>query len=189
LWRRAQHNLATYPPAITDHLAPADRIKPLNYSPIVKKGIPMSRAKGFTLIELMIVIGIVAILASIALPVYSEYITRGKITEAVGGLSEMKLKLEQYFQDNRTYSGTPAACGAPGTSVAPVPTGERAKYFSFTCALGSSTFTVTATGTQTMAHFEYTIDQANGRATTQVPSGWVQHSPNNCWVLKKDGSC
>ena len=59
----------------------------------------MPADRGFTLIELMITVAIIAILAAVALPAYSTYVTRARITDAVKGLSEMRLKMEQYFQD------------------------------------------------------------------------------------------
>jgi type IV pilus assembly protein PilE len=147
------------------------------------------RSSGFTLIEVMVTVAVVAILAAIAVPSYSQYIMRANVTEAVAGLSEMRVKLEQYFQDQRNYSGgggiTPP-CQA-GT-VAPLPT---AKYFTFTCSnLGASTYTVTATGKagSNMAGFAYTIDQAGTKTTTlPVSSGWADQGCG--WVLKKDGTC
>lgn len=141
-----------------------------------------NRQAGFTLIELMITVVIIGILAAIALPSYSDYVRRGRITEAVSGLSEMRVKMEQFFQDNRTYDG---ACTA-GT-VAPLP--SNTAHFSFSCPVKTaSAYTVTATGTGPMADFVYTIDQVNTRTTTGLPVGW-SGTNNTCWVLKKDGSC
>lgn len=144
----------------------------------------MRRQQGFTLIEVMVTVAIVAIIAAVALPSYSQYVLRANISEAVAGLSDMRVKMEQYFQDQRTYNGLPAPCQA-GT-VAPLPV---TKNFVFACPagqLGPLTYTVTATGINSMGGFVYTIDQG-GTKTTTVPAGW---SNMGCgWVLKKDGSC
>ncbi len=143
----------------------------------------MSKVRGFTLIELMIVVVVVAILAAIAIPAYTEYIQRGKLVEATSNLSDMRVKMEQYFQDNRTYVG---ACVA-GTA-APLPTG---RYFTYACSnLSTTGFTVTATGidAQGTSGFAYSIDQTNTRTTATLPTGWTG-AGSNCWVLKKDGSC
>ena len=51
----------------------------------------------------MITLAIVAILAAIAVPSYSEYVKRARITEAVAALADMHVKMERYFQDNRRY--------------------------------------------------------------------------------------
>lgn len=141
------------------------------------------RIKGFTLIELMIVVAVVAILAGIGLPAYSGYVNRAKISEAVANLSDMRVKMEQYFLDNRTYAG---ACTA-GT-VAPLPNG---KYFDYACSgLSGTTYTVTAAAKagQGLNSLAYSINQNNERLTTGVPTGWTMPS-TNCWALKKDGSC
>lgn len=126
--------------------------------------------RGFTLIELMVTVAIVAILASIAYPAYQDYVRRGYIPEATSGLGEGRIAMEQWFQDNRTYVG--AAC--PGNT----------QRFTFACNQTATTFTITATGQGVMAGFSYTIDQDNTRTST-TPWG----NSSNCWVTKKGGQC
>jgi type IV pilus assembly protein PilE len=144
----------------------------------------MNQHKGFTLIEIMIVVAIIGILMAIAIPAYGNYVKRAKITEAVGALSEMRVKLEQYFQDNRTYVG---ACGTTGVAALPA----SSKSFDFACPSASLTATgyvVTATGkaSANMDGFSYTINQANVRASTITASGWNSNAA--CWVLGPGGA-
>jgi type IV pilus assembly protein PilE len=147
----------------------------------------MRRSRGFTLIEVMITLAIVAILAAIAIPSYSEYVKRARITEAVAALADMHVKMERYFQDNRSYNPPgPAILPCNVGTVAPLP--PASANFVFACGgLGAATYTVTATGIGAMLGFQYSLDQANNRVTVAVPPGWVANPA--CWTLKKDGSC
>jgi len=64
----------------------------------------MKKHKGFTLIELMITIVIVAILASIAIPSYRQYVIRGNRTAAQAVMMELATRQQQYFVANRVYA-------------------------------------------------------------------------------------
>ncbi|MBT9495134.1 MAG: prepilin-type N-terminal cleavage/methylation domain-containing protein [Paucibacter sp.] len=135
--------------------------------------------RAFTLIELMVTVAIVGILGAVAVPAYSEYVVRGRIPDATARLATLQVQMEQYFQDNRTYVGAPACSSDTTTS----------KHFDFACTgtTTASAFTLAATGKNTMSSFTYSVNQANVKATSSVPSGWT--SSSTCWVTKKDGTC
>lgn len=158
----------------------------------------MHRSTGFSLIELLVVVAIVGILASIAVPSYTDYITRSKLTEASANLSDLRVKMEQYYLDNRRYSTTAGGgtCGIPGGNT---PTVSNAKYFDFTCAsanpnaTGDQTYTLTANGltAQGIGGISYTVDTANSKTTTvsgaMATKGYATNSA--CWVTRKPSSC
>ncbi|KQZ32463.1 type IV pilin protein [Duganella sp. Root1480D1] len=144
-----------------------------------------TRQAGVTLIELMVALAIVAVLASVAIPAYSDYVKTGRLPQATNNLGAMRAKLEQYFQDNRTYIG---ACAA-GTIAALPPADD----FTYTCpTLTATTYTVKAEGKGPAAGFVFTIDESNNKKTTGLPSGWgtaSEGAPITCWVRKRGGSC
>ena len=140
----------------------------------------MIKNHGFTLIELMIVVAIVGILATIALPAYNNYMMRGRIAEAVSGLSAKRVEMEQYFQDIRRYTNAPA-CAADATT---------SRHFTFSCSVVTdTTYTLQAVGTGAAVDFTYTVDQSNAKASNITRSGWNNPNPNNCWAVRPDGSC
>lgn len=138
---------------------------------------------GFTLIELMMAVVIVAILAAVAIPSYNEYIFRSRIPEATTELASLRVRLEQYFQDNRTYVG---AC-TEGT-IAPLP--PATANFTYRCPiLEAAEFEVRATGNagSQLAGVTFIIDHNNQRRTV-VPSAWG--TPNrNCWITRRGDLC
>jgi type IV pilus assembly protein PilE len=139
----------------------------------------MKTRNGFTLVELLVVVAVIGILAAISYPSYTAYVIRGKLAEGTSALSDGRVKIEQFFQDNRTYVGAPAPAATDN--------------FTYALTNGTppaSTYTLTATGRATTTGFVYTIDQNNVKRTTAAPTGWAAATmPATCWISKKGGSC
>ena len=141
---------------------------------------------GFTIIELMIAVAIIAILAAVALPSYRDYILRGHLADATNGLATMRAQMERHFQDNRSYATV-------GTSVTPCASTDAAtrtfNLFVVSCS-GTPTataFTLQAVGSGAASGFTLTITEADVRATSAAPSGWSTCSSK--WLLRKGSAC
>ena len=113
--------------------------------------------RGFTLVELLIVIAIIAILAAIAIPQFAQYRQRGIRASMVSDAKNCATNLEAYFSDNQTYVGaTPQAqCPAvSGTNVIAMPT------------LTATTYRITVTNAAAGAFSPLTFtNDANGDGT------------------------
>ena len=152
----------------------------------------MQRLRGFTLIELMIAVAMVAILAAIAMPSYSDYVRRGRVSEAVATLAGMRVKMEQYYQDNKNY-GSGGTCATDATASS-WNSFAATKYFTFSCAtstvggVANQGYTVTATGkTGSLTNgYIYTVDYTGSRKTTKYANNTVSA---NCWLTKNSTSC
>ncbi|BAL23298.1 type IV pilin protein [Azoarcus sp. KH32C] len=141
------------------------------------------RLRGFTLIELVIAIVVIAILAAVALPSYRGYVQRSRIVEATNELSTLRVRLEQYFQDNRNYGSTATHCGVGVATT---------DSFDFTCTnngADSQAFLATATGKASagMTGFTFTVDHNNRRQTTAFPD--ASGLPVDCWITRKGDAC
>lgn len=109
-----------------------------------------SSTAGFTIVELLIVIVVIAILATISIVAYRGIQERARASEATSGLAQAKKKLELYKVDNSTYptSGNLASAGVSDTDVSYQYTSDGSTYC-LTATAGTTSYTATNTTTPT----------------------------------------
>jgi prepilin-type N-terminal cleavage/methylation domain-containing protein len=144
------------------------------------------KSEGFTLVELMITVAIVAILAAIAYPNYRNYVIRGQFADATQALAGVRANMERYYQDNRTY----AAIG--GFTPPCVNTNVASGKFNIICPTANdSAYTAQAVGMAgTNADgFTFTLNQ-DGTQTTVVTSPPAPAAFQGCgtaWITRTGG--
>jgi type IV pilus assembly protein PilE len=128
----------------------------------------MKKSKGFTLLELMIVVGIIALLAAIAYPIFTSQMRKSRRAEARQAIADLALKEEKWRVDHSTYGTLADLGGAPTTS-----------YYTLTVTNNTATgFVITAApkGKQTK-------DTTCGSFVWTVTNGTAAKSPSTegCW--------
>lgn len=127
----------------------------------------MTKKKGFTLIELMIVVVIMGILAAMAYPTYQNQVMRTHRADGQAALLHLSTSMEHYYTQNHTYVGatTPADLGHSTTS-------PEGNYTLTISNLSATTYTLSATPTGAQAG-----DSCGVLSVNQA----FAKTPENCW--------
>ncbi|HEY0196956.1 MAG TPA: type IV pilin protein [Rhodanobacter sp.] len=135
----------------------------------------LRRAAGFTLLELLVVVTIIAILSAIAIPSYRQYVLRGHRTDATRALQDLAAREENFYFANNAYSKLTTDLGS-SASVA-------GRYFSINIPSASSTdYTLRATAidpqTQDTMCRVFTLDRAGNSLSTDAGGA---DTSTTCW--------
>lgn len=132
------------------------------------------KAKGFTLIEVMIVVAIVAILASIAYPSYMSQVQKSRRSDAVQALSQVQQAQERWRANNATYADAVGTLGMNATT--------SGGYY--TLAINSNTATGYVATATPVAGTSQASDPGCGTGnplTVSMSGGNITYTPSVCW--------
>ena len=138
-------------------------------------------SRGFTLVEVMIVVAIVAILSTIALPSYEAYIRKTRRTDAKNALLDLATRQEKYYSINNKYTPTLTDLGYSNANSSPVYSSGNS-YYDLTVTANATTFKGMATpkGPQLKDAecYAFTLNNTGAKGNQ---NGATILSPDRCW--------
>lgn len=144
-----------------------------------------TRPAGFTLLELMIVVAVIAVLAAIALPNYIEQVRKGKRAEAVQAIGDMQLRQERWRADNSSYATLDELTGSAANSTA---YNAGLKYYTISISGNNATdYVITATRKGDLANdprcgnFTLTRDIVAPATVASTVKGITAGDVSYCW--------
>jgi prepilin-type N-terminal cleavage/methylation domain-containing protein len=127
------------------------------------------RASGFTLVELMVVVAILSIIATLAIAAFNGYVRRSKTAEATGNLNQMFKAVSTYYSQERTGQGlttsTLGACTVDSAPRSPTDPGKNKERF-----VAGTSFQAIGFSVADYVYFAYGITSGDGRC------GWVANT-------------
>ncbi|WP_278043911.1 type IV pilin protein [Legionella nagasakiensis] len=141
--------------------------------------------KGFSLIELLIVMAIVGILASIAYPTYQDYVTRARRSDGQSALLDLASRMERYYSEHHTYQTATIGTGN-ATDVLSSNTSPEGWYSLSISSATGSTYTLQAIPVSTQATLDtlcqtLTLNQLGVKGITTGPAGTPTGNAAQCW--------
>jgi len=138
------------------------------------------QAAGFTLIEVMITVAIIAILAAIAIPSYSQYVQRARRSDAKAALLDLAAREERIFSIQNTYTNDPVAIGYSTAFPVQVLSSGQA-YYQLSIQMGTPAGGFTATATRINAQQgdacgDYTLTSLGAQGVVNATQ-----SAASCW--------
>ena len=137
----------------------------------------INKYKGFSLIEISIVIAIIGILATIAVPSYIDYVRRAEVSSALSIFSKLKTDVNEYYNENGQFPSALSDLGLDGTEVDP-----NGRLESYSISSGSLVFSFDSGGNSDFdLDITYTPEAVNEMIFWSCSSsGEVKYAPTEC---------
>ncbi|NVK01748.1 MAG: type IV pilin protein [Oceanospirillaceae bacterium] len=135
----------------------------------------MKHQKGFSLIELMIVVAVIGILAAVAYPAYQDYVMKSRRSEAMNGLAELRIAQEKYRAQNNSFA-------SDLTEVGSSPTSDHYNFSIVSSSVTQSQFLVIAAPKSGSPQINDTcLTFAADRNGPSQPSPSTDYASDECW--------